>query len=344
MAEQKKMYNRNWALGCLGGLLVLALAASAWMYSVQSRLPAVLAVHWNGSGEVDEFATLANVALTTVLLTVFIGVAICLSAIMMRGHSLMLARIGLGFGVALSSIVTGLFVALVAGQIGLATAEHAELSGPVIAGAIVVSALAGFATVMAYRPEEIVRDQSVEALRANDVANDPASAASQIEAGRAAQRVVHVIPLRVTPFRYLVVAIALLAVLVGWYMDQFYLVFSSTVAGVFYWIFFAGTFVVDAAGTRFVASGFWKVMKLDYADIKGVHIKDLKALDYGGWGYRSNISDRGFITGDGPAVLIDMGYYQQQVISMPDLETAVETAALINAYRAVESSKSAAIK
>ncbi|WP_146113988.1 MULTISPECIES: DUF1648 domain-containing protein [unclassified Arthrobacter] len=340
VAEQKKTYSRNWAIGSIVGLLVLALSACGWMYSVQSRLPAKLAVHWNGRGEVDEFATLANVAISTVLLTVFVGVAICWSAILLRAHSLMLARIGLGFGVALSSMVAGLFLALVAGQIDRVTAEHAAFSSSVIAGAIVVSVLAGFATAMAYRPEEIVREQSVEAVRADELANDPDSSASRTQEERAAHRAVHEIPLRVTPLRYLLVAFALLAVLVGWYMDQFYIVFSSIVAGAICWIFFAGTFVVDSAGTRFVASGFWKVMKLDYAGIKGVHIKDIKALDYGGWGYRSDISDRGFITGDGPAVLIDMGYHQQHVISMPDVKSAIETAALINAYRALEAAKS----
>jgi hypothetical protein len=63
-------------------------------------------------------------------------------------------------------------------------------------------------------------------------------------------------------------------------------------------------------------------------------VEDIRALDYGGWGYRINGGSVGFIMGDGPALVLPAGFHHRFVISMPDMETAGHAAALANAYAA----------
>ena len=49
-------------------------------------------------------------------------------------------------------------------------------------------------------------------------------------------------------------------------------------------------------------------------------MEDIKALDYGGWGYRMNGGSVGFIMASGPALVMDAGFHQSYVISMPMLK------------------------
>ncbi|MDO5753785.1 MAG: hypothetical protein Q4P21_12060, partial [Arthrobacter sp.] len=85
-------------------------------------------------------------------------------------------------------------------------------------------------------------------------------------------------------------------------------------------------------GVKVLASGFWKLMPLEWNELKSVEVLDIRALDYGGWGYRMGAGSVGFIMGNGPAVVMKGGYHQTWIISMPSLEAAGEAAALINAY------------
>lgn len=344
MFEADQKYNRNWIVGILGGLLILSLLAGGWMIAVKDQLPAELATHWNGRGEVDGRDSLLGHVLTTVFFSVFVAGAIGCAAIMTRVQSIMLARIGLGFAVVLGLMVNGLSIALVVGQMGLDSAQLASLHGLTLAVSLTGSALLGLAVFCAYRPQEVIHDQSREIIAADVEANDPTSAVALSQAQRAQLDDVSQVRLQVPGIRWLIAVIAILLMLIGWYADQFVVIFGALTAGLCYWFFFAGVFEVDGQGTRIVASKCFKVMKLEYSDIKAVHVKDVRALEYGGWGYRSEISHKGFLTGNGPAVVIDMGYYQQQVISMPDAATATRICALINAYRMLGTEKAATTK
>lgn len=342
MLEQGQTYNRNWIIGIIGGLVMIALSAGVWMVTVKDQLPAELATHWNGRGEVDGYDSLLSHMLTMTFFSVFVAGTIGCAAIMTRAQSIMLARIGLGFAVVLGLMINGLSIALVVGQLGTDSAEFASMHGLTLAVSLTGSALLGLAVFFTYRPWEVSHEQPHEIIAADLEANDPSSAVALSQAQRAQLNEETQVKLNVPGMRWLIVAVAILLILIGWYVDQFVVVFGAVAAGLCYWFFFAGVFEVDGRGTRIVASKCFKVMKLEYSDIKAVHVRDVRALEYGGWGYRSDISHKGFLTGNGPAVVIDMGYYQQQVISMPDVATASQICALINAYRLLDTAKAAA--
>ncbi|PRB72525.1 DUF1648 domain-containing protein [Arthrobacter sp. MYb213] len=344
MFEEDRTYNRNWIIGIIGGLVLLALLAGVWMFSVREQLPAELATHWNGRGEVDDYDSLLGHVLAMSFFSVFVAGAIGCAAIMTRIQSIMLARIGLGFAVVLGLMINGLSIALVVGQLGLDNTQSASVHGLTLALSLIGSALLGLVVFFAYRPREVIHEQSREIIAADLEANDPTSAVALSQAQLAQRNEKTQVKLKVTGARLLIAAVAISLMLIGWYADQFVVIFGSLAAGLCYWFFFAGVFEVDGQGTRIVASKCFKVMKLEYSDIKAVHVKDVRALEYGGFGYRSDISHKGFLTGNGPAVVIDMGYYQQQIISMPDVATASRICALINAYRLLDTAKAATTK
>lgn len=341
MAEQHQAYSRNWIIGVVGGLVILGLAAGLWMLSVKDRLPVELASHWNGRGEVDGYDSLLGHVLTMSLFSVFVAGSIGCAAIMCRAQSILLSRIGVAFAVVLGAMIDGLSLAVVVGQLGLSSGQQAAIDGPTMAVSLGLAILLGLGVFFAYRPHEVMHEQTSDAIAADLQANDPTSELAGRQRSSALLGEQAQIQLRVRGARWLVVSVAVLLLLIGWYVDQFVVIFGAAVAGLCYWIFCAGVFVVDAQGTRFVAGKYFKVMKLEYEDIRAVHVLDVRALDYGGFGYRSDISHKGFLTGDGPAVVINMGYHQQQIVSMPDAETAAQICALINAYRALDTAKAA---
>ncbi|HJX77210.1 DUF1648 domain-containing protein [Glutamicibacter sp.] len=344
MLEEDRTYNRKWIIGIIGGLVFLALLSGVWMATVKDQLPVELATHWNGRGEVDDYDSLVGHVLTMTFFSVFVAGAIGCAAVMTRVQSIMLARIGLGFAVALGLMINGLSIALVVGQLGMDSAQSASVHGLTLALSLIASVLLGLVVFFAYRPREVIHEQSHEIIAADREANDPTSAVALSQAQRAQLDEIASVKLKVPGVRWLMAAVAISLVLIGWYADQFVVIFGSLAAGWCYWFFFAGIFEVDGQGTRIVASKCFKVMKLEYSDIKAVHVKDVRALEYGGWGYRSDISHKGFLTGNGPAVVIDMGYYQQQIISMPDAVTASQICALINAYRLLDTARAATTK
>ena len=64
-------------------------------------------------------------------------------------------------------------------------------------------------------------------------------------------------------------------------------------------------------------------------------------MDFGGWGYRINAGNVGFIMGSGPALVLEAGFAQRYVFSMPDAATAARACALVTAYRTLGSDQGA---
>lgn len=98
------------------------------------------------------------------------------------------------------------------------------------------------------------------------------------------------------------------------------------------WAFCQGIAVIGPKGVKVLASGFWKLMPTTYQEIHAASVQDIKAMDFGGWGYRLGGGSTGFIMGSGPALVLETGFHQRHVISMPDAETAGQACSLVTAY------------
>ncbi|WP_425861826.1 DUF1648 domain-containing protein [Arthrobacter sp. TWP1-1] len=331
-AAAEKRYNRRWLIAAILGPLLLGVMAAGWMFTVADRLPAELATHWNGKNHVDGYSSLWVMAFMTVGVAAGTGALISVLAVVTRGQSLLLARIGLGAGVALAVALTALMVAIAAGQLYLVDVSQAKLSGPVIAIGLALAFVAAAGVIWQYRPGEVDRTQSpvVVAMNAGVTSMEMALSAAGHERAERAET----LRIKVSMGAW---AWVLSGGIGGIVALSTYFVFPllallGVAVGALVWVFCQGTVVIDHQGVRVLASGFWKVMPLEWKEIDRAAVEDIKALDYGGWGYRSNIGSTGFIMNSGPALVMAGGFHQHFVISMPSLEVAGDAAALVNAY------------
>ncbi|MFC8302570.1 DUF1648 domain-containing protein [Specibacter sp. NPDC057265] len=325
------LYNRRWLVGLVLGPVLLALAAAAWMLGVAGSLPQELATHWNARNEVDGWMSLSGVVWMTLAMGA-LGAVIAPLAVLMRAQSALLARVGVGVGIAFAVGLVGLSVAMVAAQVDLADSSQAQLHGGVMAAGIAAAFVAAGAAWWAYRPGDVVRAENVEvaAVKAALAAADSpvALAARRQAAGGETLR------LKVSMGRrgwLLSAGVGGLVALCTWFIWP-WLALSGLVLGWLAWVFTAGTAVIGPDGVKVLAGGFWKVMPLAWKEVRSASVEHIAALDMGGWGYRMNGGSVGFITASGPAVVLEAGFSQRFVISMPDAATAARAAALADAY------------
>ncbi|MBD7995646.1 hypothetical protein H9639_10090 [Arthrobacter sp. Sa2CUA1] len=337
-AEQ--VYTRRWVIGLVAGNLGLGFLAAAWMFSVAGELPDPLASHWGRDG-VDGYMSLAGHALIVVLVGGGSGALITALGVLARGQSPLMARLGVGFGLGFGVLMTGLSVAVVAGQIGLADSSRAEISAPVIWTAAGVAVLAAAAGAWLYRPGTYERTQSPETSALDDAAADRGSAVSLAARELAADEQPLAVSVSMGRWKWAASLGTGAAVALSLVFIHPALALCGVPAAALLWVFCQGRVIIDPNGVRALAGGFWKLMPLTYGEIRAASVQDIKAMDFGGWGYRLNGGSVGFIMGSGPALILEAGFAQRYVFSMPDAETAARACALVNAYRTKESDRGA---
>lgn len=336
-ASAEKAYNARWLAGMLGGLLIVSVLAAMWMMAVAHRLPAELAIHWNGRNEVDNWAPVGNIAAGTVALTVGAGGITAVIAVLSRGQNILLARMGAGFGVGFGVGLAAMMAAIVAGQIDLADTSGVVLSGPALSGPVMaaglVLALALGALVMwLYRPGEVQRTPSVEVAAMNEAARSPGSPLALAGQGRAARGETMAVKLSMGSRGWLLsLGVGSVVALSVFFIFPL-LALLGVAVGALTRVLRSGTAVIGPDGVKVMAGGFWKVMPLGYREIRAAAVEDVSALDHGGWGFRINGGSSGFIMASGPALAMEAGFHQKFVVSMPDAATAGGAAALVNAY------------
>ncbi|MER2134536.1 MAG: DUF1648 domain-containing protein [Arthrobacter sp.] len=330
--RSESTYNRRWLIGLVTGLFALGIAAAAWMTTVAGRLPDPMASHWGPNG-VDGYMSLWGNAGIAVFVGGGSGALISGLSVLTRGYSAFTARLGVGFGVGFGVLLTGLAVAVAAGQLDLADASQAEISGPVMWAAAVAGCVAGGLCGWLYRPADVERTPSPD-TQAADAAAASEESSLAVEARQAvARREVLTVNLSLGPAKWLlclgtgaVVALSLVFIHPA-------LALLGIPTAALLWIFCSGMAVIDDAGVRVLAGGFWKLMPLEYREISRASVQEIQAMDFGGWGYRISGAGTGFIMRSGPALVLTTGFKQRFVISMPDAETAGRACALVNAYR-----------
>ena len=325
--------NRRWLIAVIIGPLVLGLAAAVWMATVSGDLPDRLASHWGPDG-VDGYSSLWTMAAIAVFAGGGSGAVIAGLSVLTRGYSAVLARIGVGFGIAFGVLMTGLAVAVVAGQIGLADASQAEVDGPVIWMSAVVGCAAGIVCGWLYRPAEADRTPSADTLSADAAAANQDSMVAADARRTAANRESMTVRISMGPGKWPLSLGTGAAVALSLVFIHPALALLGLPTAALLWIFSSGKAIIDDAGVRVLAGGFWKLMPLAHREIAAASVQDIQALDFGGWGYRISAAGTGFILHSGPALILTAGFNQKYVISMPDAETAGRACALVNAYRA----------
>ena len=328
----EKKYNGWWLLAVVGVPLLMGAAAAAWMIGMSDRLPEPMATHWNSNSAVDGFATLGTTVAMTVLLGGGFGTLLGVVGIASRGQSIVVARVlvaaGFGGGIAMVS----LFVDLVTGQVDLADSSQAALGSPVLGMGLGLGVAVAVVAFVLYKPGAVSRIQEPNTLALNAEVTRSGSLLQRqgVEAAARGETLRINVSLGAWQWALSLGVGAVVAVSTG-------VIFSGLAAlglpvAALIWIFCHGTVVIGPDGVKVLAAGLWRIMPLSYREIKGATVKDIMAMDYGGWGYRMTGGDIGFIMTSGPAVVLQAGSHQNYVLSMLAVPAAGEAAALINAY------------
>jgi hypothetical protein len=294
----------------VGFPVVLAAAFLVCAFLVRSDLPEPLAVRWTEAGAAD-FAPFGAVAGTGAALIVLIGWAVLLQAAPLSRPAVM-RRLMMGAGLSLSLFVTTVLAAVLVGQLGLANARDSRVDVSVLA--LGSGAALGLGVVMGFvfKADERWSVDDDQAMRdALERELDPDLARDFVRVWVHARSSVFVMIGIAT-----LLPAALLTIAVPWLAA---ILVAAAVVGA---AFLVARIRVDRSGLRVFAAGFVQVMDVPAAAIEAATPKEVKAADYGGWGYRSHGTATALLVSSGPAVVVDSSDGRQLTVSGGSIASA----------------------
>jgi hypothetical protein len=260
---------------------------------VRADLPEPLAVRWTDDGATD-FAPFGAVVGVGATLIVLIGWAALVQAAPLSRPAVM-RRIMMGAGLTISLFVTTVLAAVLVGQLGLADARESRVDVAVLAMGSGAAIGLGFVMGFVFKADERWSTDDDRAMEAAlQLERDPDLARDAVNLWVHARSSVFIM-LGIAS----VLPAALLTIAVPW------LSAVLVVLGLLAAAFLVARVRVDRSGLRVFAAGFLRVMDVPAAAIDAATPKDVRAADYGGWGYRSTGTTTALLVSSGPAVVVD---------------------------------------
>ena len=302
----------------VGFPLMLAAAFVACALLIRADLPDPLAVRWTDAGAAD-FAPFGAVVGVGAVLIVLVGWAVLLQAAPLSRPAMM-RRFMMGAGLAVSLFVTTVLAAVLVGQLGLPDARESRVDVAVLA--MGSGAALGLGVVMGFVFKADERwssddERAVQAALEREL--DPELAGDSVSLWVHARSSVFVMLGIATLF-----PAALLTVAVPWLAAL--LVAVALLAAVFLF----ARIRVDRSGLRVFAAGFVRVMDVPASAIDSATPKEVKAADFGGWGYRSHGSTTAMLVSSGPAVVVDRSDGRRLAVSGGSATTADNVAQVLS--------------
>lgn len=302
----------------VGFPVVLAAAFLVCAFLVRSDLPEPLAVRWTEAGAAD-FAPFGAVAGTGAALIVLTGWAVLLQAAPLS-RPVVMRRLMMGAGLSLSLFVTTVLAAVLVGQLGLANARDSRVDVSVLA--LGSGAALGLGVVMGFvfkADERWSVDDDLAMREALERELDPDLARDSVRLWVHARSSVFVMIGIAT-----LLPAALLTIAVPWLSA---LLVAAAVLGA---ALLVARIRVDRGGLRVFAAGFVRVMDVPAAAIEAATPKEVKAADYGGWGYRSHGTATALLVSSGPAVVVDRSDGRQLTVSGGSIASADNIAQVLS--------------
>jgi len=294
----------------IGFPLMLAAGFVVCAFLVRPDLPEPLAVRWTDAGAVD-FAPFAAVTGAGAALIAVVGWAVLLQAVPLSRPAMM-RRIMMGAGLSMSLFVTTVLAAVLVGQLGLADARGSHVDASVLALGSGAAVGLGFVMGFVFKADERWSvDDELAVRQALEREQDPDLARDSVRLWVHARSSIFVMLGIAT-----LLPAALLTIAVPWLAAL--LVAVGLVAAAF---LFARV-RVDRSGLRVFAAGFVRVMDVPASAIDAATPRDVRAADYGGWGYRIHGNTTALLVSSGPAVVIDRADGRRLAVSSGTAVTA----------------------
>lgn len=302
----------------IGFPLMLAAGFVVCAFLVRPELPEPLAVRWTEAGAAD-FAPFPAVVGVGAGMIVLAGWAVLLQAVPLSRPAVM-RRIMMGAGLSLSLFVTTVLAAVLVGQLGLPDARNSRVDASVLALGSGAALSLGVVMGFVFKADERWSVDDDRAIReALERERDPELAKDVISLWVHARSSVFVMIGIAT-----LLPAALLAIAVPWLAAL--LVAVALLAAAFLF----ARIRVDRNGLRVFAAGVLRVMDVPAAAIDAATPLEVKAADYGGWGYRSHGGTTALLVSSGPAVVVDRSDGRRLAVSGGSIASADNVAHVLS--------------
>lgn len=276
----------------LGFPVVLAAAFVLSAILLRPDLPVPLAIQWTDDGGAAFAPFAAYVGVGAALIAVA-GWLVLLQAVPL-GRPVLMRRLMMGIGLFLALFVTTVLTAGLVGQAGVADARDSHVDVTVLAAGSGAAVALGVVMACVYKADQQWSPNDDLALQASIAhALDPDLVRDNVRLWVHARSSVLVMigiaflfpaALIVPVFPLLAALLAVLAVLGA------ALLFARITA--------------TRAGLKVRIAGLLPVMNISAADISSADAAEVKAADYGGWGYRHHGDTAAMLVASGPAVVV----------------------------------------
>ncbi|TDT80527.1 hypothetical protein DFO47_104432 [Arthrobacter sp. AG258] len=292
--------------------LAAAFAFCAWL--LRPDLPDPLAVRWTADGGAA-FAPFGAYVGAGAGAIVVAGWVVLLQAVPL-GRPVLMRRIMMGTGFFLSLFITSALAAGLIGQVGLADARQSRVDMTVLALGSGAAVSLGVTMAMVYKAD---RQWSPDDDRALQTAiareTDPDLALDTIRLWVHARSSVFVMIGIATLF-----PAALLAVVLPWLGILLVLLAAVSTAFLF------ARVKADRGGLKVLLAGVVPVMDVPAGAISAASAAEVRAADYGGWGYRHHRGTAAMLVSSGPAVVVRKTDGQRLAVSGGTLDSAARLA------------------
>ncbi|MCE3294011.1 MAG: hypothetical protein K0Q84_2948 [Arthrobacter sp.] len=271
-------------------LLAAAFALSAVL--LRPDLPDPLAVQWNDGGGIN-FAPFGAYVGVGAAMIIAAGWLVLLQAVPVSRPTVM-RRIMMGAGLTLSLFVTTVLAAGLVGQAGEADARESHVDFIVLStgsgAALALGVIMGF---VFKADQQWTPDDDRALQRALELELDPELATDSIRLWVHARSSVFVMIGIASLFPASLIAIA-----VPWLGA---LLVAAAILGA---AFLFARVTADRSGLRVFVAGILRVVDVPAEAISTAAPADVRAADYGGWGYRNHGGTAAVLVSSGPAVVV----------------------------------------
>jgi hypothetical protein len=302
----------------VGFPVLLAAAFVICALLLRPDLPEPLAVFWNSGGPAG-FAPFGAFASAGAALIVIIGWLVLLQAVPVS-RPVVMRRIMMGAGLSVSLFVTAVLAAILVGQAGLPDARSAEVDAIVLAtgsgAALALGVVMGF-VFKADQQWTVDDDRALQ--RELEIELDPDLVRDNVRFWVHARSSVFVMLIVATLFPASLIALAL-----PWLGALLVAVAAVGAAFLF------ARVKADRSGLRVFLAGFVRVMDVPAAAISSAAAAEVRAADYGGWGYRSHGDTKAVLVSSGPAVVVSRTDGHRVAVSGGDAASAERLADVLS--------------
>ncbi|MGJ3191299.1 hypothetical protein [Paenarthrobacter sp. FR1] len=304
--------------------LLLALGFVVCAQMLRNELPNPVAVMWNSDGGTS-FAPFGAYVAGGAALIVCCGWAAFLQSVPLS-RPVIMRRVMMGLGLMVSLFITTVLAAGLVGQSGAADARESHVDPIVLAMGSGAALALGVVMMFAFKPDPRWTHEDDAALQAElQLLEDPDLASDTIRLWVHARSSVFIMIIVSALF-----PAALIAVAVPWLGA---LVAAAALVGAG---FLFARVRADRGGLQVFAGGIVRVLAVPAVEIAAAAPAEVRAADYGGWGWRHHDDATAMLVSSGPAVVVRKLNGGRVALSAGTLASADKLAGILNraAHRA----------